>query len=247
MRAIGKTDTGILRQNNEDTIYVYQSKGELANICIVADGMGGHNAGEIASRNAIEYFLEYFTEKFDRGEFKNILYLMADAVTFSNTSVYINSFKDEAYRGMGTTFLCAVVFDDKLHICHIGDSRFYLLRNGELTKITEDHALVAEMVKRGEITEEEAINHPNRNVITRSLGTSENVLVDTYELNIERGDIYLMCSDGLNTMIDDERIKRILLSDESLESKVDSLIVEAKFEGGFDNVSVIVMGNEVAK
>lgn len=244
MRAVGKTDTGILRKNNEDTIYVYQSKGELENISIVADGMGGHNAGEIASRSAIEYFLEYFTDKFDKGEFENILYLMADAVTYSNANVYKNSFKDEAYNGMGTTFLCAIIFDKKLKICHIGDSRLYLFRNNELKQITEDHALVADMVRKGEITEEEARNHPNRNVITRSLGTSENVLIDTFEIDIEDDDIILMCSDGLNTMLEDDRIKRIVSSGESLETMVDSLIVEAKFEGGFDNVSVIIMGEE---
>lgn len=247
MKAVGKTDTGILRKNNEDTIYVYHSKGELENISIVADGMGGHNAGEIASRNAIEYFLEYFTDKFDNTEFEKILYLMADAITYSNSKVYENSFKDDAYKGMGTTFLCAVIYNGKLSICNIGDSRLYILENGKLTQITEDHALVADMVKRGEITEEEAKNHPNRNVITRSLGTSENVLIDTFEMDVEHDDIILMCSDGLNTMLEDERIERILLSEESLEAKVDSLIVEAKLEGGFDNVSVIVMGNEVEK
>lgn len=245
MRAAGKTDTGILRTNNEDTIYVFETEGSLENLCIVADGMGGHNAGEIASRSSVEYFLEYFTEKYDKGEFENLLYLMADAVTYSNAGVYRDSFKDEAYKGMGTTFLCAAVYNGKLDICHIGDSRLYILRNGRLNRMTQDHALVADLVRQGKITEEEARVHPNRNVITRSLGTSENVLIDTLEMDIEDGDIILMCSDGLNTMIDDSRIERVLKSGESIEYMVDSLIMEAKFEGGYDNVSVIIMGNEV--
>lgn len=245
MRAAGKTDTGILRTNNEDTIYVFETDGSLENLCIVADGMGGHNAGEIASRSSVEYFLEYFTEKYDKGEFENLLYLMADAVTYSNAGVYRDSFKDEAYKGMGTTFLCAAVYNGKLDICHIGDSRLYILRNGRLNRMTQDHALVADLVRQGKITEEEARVHPNRNVITRSLGTSENVLIDTLEMDIEDGDIILMCSDGLNTMIDDSRIERVLKSGESIEYMVDSLIMEAKFEGGYDNVSVIIMGNEV--
>ena len=247
MRAVGKTDTGILRNNNEDTIYVFETEGRLENLCIVADGMGGHNAGEIASRTAVELFLEYFTPRYDRGEFENILYLMADAVTYSNAGVYRDSFKDEAYKGMGTTFLCAVIYDGRLNICHIGDSRLYILRDGVLERVTNDHALVADLVMQGKITEEEARVHPNRNVITRSLGTAENVLIDTLERDIKEDDIILMCSDGLNTMIDDNRIERVLKSGEGIEYMVDSLIMEAKFEGGCDNVSVIIMGNEVEK
>ncbi|MBQ2753578.1 MAG: Stp1/IreP family PP2C-type Ser/Thr phosphatase [Firmicutes bacterium] len=247
MKAFGKTDTGIVRKNNEDTIFYKSYDDELKNLCIVADGMGGHNAGEIASRSAIEYFLEYFNDKYEKGEFDNILYLMADAVTLSNAEVYKNSFKDDAYKGMGTTFLATVNYKGVLNVCHIGDSRLYVYRNEELKQITEDHALVTDLIKRGEITEEEARVHPNRNVITRSLGTSENVLVDTYEIDIEDDDIFIMCSDGLNTMLDDERIKRIVAGEESIEAMVESLIVEAKFEGGFDNVSVIIMRNEVDK
>jgi len=247
MKAFGKTDTGILRKNNEDTIFVKSYDEKLENLCIVADGMGGHNAGEIASRSAVEFFLEYFNDRYEKGEFDNILYLMADAVTYSNAEVFKSSFKDDAYKGMGTTFLVAANYEDRLFVCHIGDSRLYMHRNGKLEQVTEDHALVTDLVKRGEITEEEAKTHPNRNVITRSLGTSENVLIDTAEIDIEDDDIFVMCSDGLNTMIEDERIERIVSGGESIEAMVESLIVEAKFEGGYDNISVIIMGNEVGK
>ena len=170
---------------------------------------------------------------------------MVSAVKKSNRAVYQQAQQNSQLTGMGTTFTCLVRCGLRIYIGHVGDSRAYLLRGNTFTQLTKDHSLVTEMVRQGKITTAEAKVHPDRNIITRAVGSQEEIEVDACIEQIEENDMVLLCSDGLTNMVPEENIKQILLSDCSLEQKADWLIASAKEKGGIDNISVIVLGLEV--
>ena len=244
MRSVFRSVVGMRRKNNEDAVFCGQ--GNLKDLFIVADGMGGCNAGEVASSLAIKVFVsgiegnisEYFDDE-------NILDTLVSAIHCSNRTVYELSKTNSEFYGMGTTIDASVIRNSKLYAVHIGDSRIYIFRDGKLKMLTEDHSYVMELLKCGEITEEEARNHPDRNKITRALGTEENILVDTIVTSILPNDIILMCSDGLTNMVSDEKIERILNMNASIDKKADILVDEANSSGGLDNITIILVEQEV--
>lgn len=242
MNAVKRCEIGVKRKNNEDAVYISDSENTLKNLYIVADGMGGHKAGEVASNSAIEAFCEYLKghQNVTWSE-ENILDLIVEGIQFSNTSVFEKAISKEELAGMGTTFLVSVVYDGKLYIGHVGDCRLYLFRNGILSQITKDHSFVMELVKQGKMTLEEAAVHPGRNIITRALGTAERVEVDTIIENLEQNDLILMCSDGLITMVNDKNITEILNSESDLDQKADELVAQANENGGADNITVVLI------
>ncbi len=241
MRGIGKTDVGRVRANNEDSIFIKNEPlGVLPNLYVVADGMGGHKAGEVASSLAIRYCCDYLNSvEVCRGE---ILDTLIDAVRFANAKVHEFSKSDESCSNMGTTFVGCSVAGNTAYIVHVGDSRLYRVGSDYLEQITTDHSYVEEMVRAGKLTHEEAENHPDRNIITRAVGTNDNVEADGIVLNVNSGDILLICSDGLNTMLKDDRILDIIKdSGCSLEQRLDKLIDSANENGGRDNISAILI------
>ena len=235
------TDKGKVRKNNQDSYFVSEDT-ELP-LFIVADGMGGHKAGEVASNMAVEIVKDFFIEK--KEELKknkvDILKFIRSAVEKANTIIYKKSIENDEFHGMGTTITMAYISEDKLYIGHVGDSRAYLLRNNKFIQITEDHSLVAEMVKKGSISEEEAECHPQRNIITRAIGTDDEVITDIIVEDIYKDDILLLCTDGLTNMMNDDEIKEILINKIDLQKNCNSLVKKANRLGGIDNVTVIAI------
>mgnify|MGYP005806815981 FL=1 len=242
MEAAGKSVTGLLRKNNEDTIYISNEESRIKNLYIVADGMGGHKAGEVASSYSVKLFTEYINSRSDE-ELKpeNILDTMVEGVSVCNAGLFKKSHEAEKFEGMGTTFTCAVIEKDVLYIVHVGDSRAYVLRNGSLTQLTRDHSFVMEMLKQGRITLEEAEKHPNRNVITRAVGSEKTVLADTVIEKLSKGDMILLCSDGLSNMVSDDKILSILSGGNNINDILNTLIETANSMGGTDNISAVII------
>jgi protein phosphatase len=229
IRAVGKdTNPGRKRRRNEDA-YVIQPP-----LFAVADGMGGAQAGEIASRLAADALRE---EGGDGDGEERVTSLVREA----NRRVYERSRTDSSASGMGTTVTAALLDGDLVRIGHVGDSRAYLIRNGLLEQLTDDHSLVAELMRDGKLSQEEADAHPQRSVITRALGTDPDVDVDTYEVAAQPGDLFLLCSDGLTTMVDDEAILRIVVEHRGdLDRAAKSLVGAANSAGGEDNITVVL-------
>lgn len=222
----GVTDTGRKRRRNEDA-YVATPP-----IFAVADGMGGPKAGEVASGLAAGAVR--FDENGGDGEVQ-----VVDLIREANRRVYERSAEDASVSGMGTTMTVAVVGGDGVAIGHVGDSRAYLARGGQLQQLTDDHSLVAELVRGGKLSPEEAEHHPQRSVITRALGTDPDVDVDAFTVTPEEGDVFLLCSDGLTTMVSDEAILRVLAEQRDLERAAKELIRLANRAGGEDNITVV--------
>ncbi|HLY49630.1 MAG TPA: Stp1/IreP family PP2C-type Ser/Thr phosphatase [Solirubrobacteraceae bacterium] len=226
--SIWRTDTGRQRRENEDSAYV------RAPMFVVADGMGGAQAGEVASRIAIETF-EQAPEAPGPPEAR-----LAELVRDANHRIYDRSRAEQSRAGMGTTLTAAYLDDADLAIAHVGDSRAYLFRGGELRRLTQDHSLVDELVRQGKLTEEQAAEHPQRSIITRALGPEPEVEVDTWSYPVKAGDVMLLCSDGLTSMVSEERVADILGSAPSLRAAADELIREANEAGGRDNITVVL-------
>ncbi len=224
--AAAATDIGRVREGNEDA-YLND-----APLFAVADGMGGHQGGEVASRLALETLEVLF--KRGRGT-------LADHLREANRAVFERSGRDAAVAGMGTTLTAAVAEAGRLRLAHVGDSRAYLLRDGGLRMLTEDHTLVQRMVERGEITEQEADVHPHRSVLTRTIGTEPDVQIDEGVLDAQDGDRILLCSDGLTGMVADEQIERILRDAAEPRDAVRELVRAANAAGGVDNITVVVL------
>ena len=240
MKSAYKSVIGMCRKNNED--YIFAGNEKFSNLFIVADGMGGCNAGEIASSLAVQSFVYELSNNIDI--FNNdeyLLDLLVSAVRKSNDIVHLKSWEINEFSGMGTTIDAVVIRNNKLLGIHIGDSRVYLFRDNKLMQITEDHSFVADLVKLGVINEFEAEHHPNKNLITRALGTRYVIDVDTIKLDLLKNDIILLCTDGLNTMISDNEIKEVLTMNNSIYEKVDILIDRANNAGGVDNISLILI------
>lgn len=221
-----RTDVGRVRPGNEDSLLVVDDLALVA----VADGMGGHQAGEVASAMAIES-LQVGVEQGAS---------IADAITAANTAVVTRAAGDLDLRGMGTTLTAGILDGATLVIGHVGDSRLYLLRDGTLTQVTTDHSVVAELIAAGELTEAEALVDPRRAMITRALGIEPTVQVDVLELGLTPGDRLLLCSDGLTTMVRDPAIAEILASETDRERAASELVEAANLAGGADNITVVV-------
>jgi PPM family protein phosphatase len=223
-----KTDTGRQRRENEDNAFA------RAPVFVIADGMGGARAGEVASRIAIETFERELPGEGSPEE------RLADCVREANRRIYEQSRPEHEHAGMGTTLTAAYLDDADLSIAHVGDSRAYLFRDGELTRLTRDHSLVGELIERGKLTEEQAAGHPQRSVITRALGPEPEVKVDTWTYPVRPGDVLLLCSDGLNSMLSDEQIANVLGPARSLQDAAGELIDAANEAGGRDNITVVL-------
>jgi PPM family protein phosphatase len=230
-----RTDTGRQRNTNEDAYFAREP------LFAVADGMGGAQAGEVASRLAAESF-----EPAKRGEGSPEAYLRAIART-ANARIHRLAQADSSRSGMGTTLTAALVEDDEVSFAHVGDSRAYLFRDGELKLLTSDHSLVEELRRQGRLTDEQAVDHPQRSIITRALGPEREVDVDTMTYRARPGDVYLLCSDGLTTMVREDRIAGTLANTESLDEAVLSLVREANEAGGRDNITVVAFRVEEAE
>lgn len=237
MISFAKTDIGMRRSNNEDFIFSSDSRiGEIPNLYIVADGMGGHNGGEIASSKAVSSLVEFAENA--KGEITDIL---VEGVKYANKTVYTLGCENFELNRMGTTMDAAVVSDGKIYIAHIGDSRVYLI-NETIQRLTVDHSYVMDLVRAGIITMEEADNHPDKNIITRAIGIESNVECDVVISHIKEGDYVLLCSDGLSNMLSDNDIYNIVTKNAlSIEDKINILIDKANQNGGMDNISVVLV------
>ncbi len=244
MKAFGVSDIGLMRKINEDALYFQkQSVKGKPFICVIADGMGGHNAGEIASRMAVTQMVEFY-----KNEMINIncsinryISLINEGFASVNKNIFIESACNKKYSGMGTTLIVTLIIDKTMIVGHVGDSRVYFIRDGNIKKITTDHSYVAELVKNGTIKPEEANSHPQKNLITRAVGTEQEIKVDINTLDLKNGDYILMCTDGLSNMIKEEEIINTVLLDKGLEDKCNILIKTANEKGGHDNATVIII------
>ena len=226
-----RTEVGHVREHNEDSLVVTPP------LFAVADGMGGHEAGEVASEVAINTLAELAPASPDGDA-------LARAVVAANLEVIKAPGKGIGREGMGTTLTAAVLEGERLVIAQVGDSRAYLLHQGRLQQLTRDHSLMADMIEAGQLTEAEARVHPNRSVITRAIGSDPHMQPDIYELNVETGDRILLCSDGVTTMLEDPQIARIMGSSETAQECADNLVAAALDAGGYDNATAVVMDVE---
>ena len=247
IRYAAKTDVGMKRTHNED----YFSLIEDEQLFIVADGMGGHASGEVASKMSAETVSEFYQRtkdedatwpyKMDR-QLSYIENRLACGIKLANFKIFDSASRDIRFKGMGTTIVTSLVCGDKIYVAHVGDSRCYRVRNGAIAQITRDHSLLEDYREaKPDMTEEEQRNFPHRNVITRALGMRETVQVDIKAHQIMDGDIYLMCSDGLSGMVDDPSILRIVSQAKSLERAVAELVDHANRAGGTDNITTLVL------
>lgn len=236
-----RTDQGRARDNNEDSIAFE----EHARVAVLADGMGGYNAGEIASGMATAFIKSelsrWILEAGSTAQAKEVRRAMEICVDNANMAIYNSANSNSAYAGMGTTLVVGVFKDDRLFLGHIGDSRCYRLRAGILSQITKDHSLLQEQIDAGLISPEQAANSSIKNLVTRALGVEDMVMLDVNEHVVEPGDLYLMCSDGLSDMVNDELIARIISEESGLDQKTGLLISTANENGGRDNISVLMV------
>ena len=236
MKTFSKTDIGMVREVNQDYVFVSDTPvGNLPNLLVVADGMGGHRAGEYASRLAVEVV----KQELESSAMDSPEAMMKNAIAHANKRVLEAATQDANLRGMGTTLVAATVIDRTLYFSNVGDSRLYLL-NDDIKQLSKDHSLVQEMVRLGGINEEEAKSHPDKNIITRAIGAKDDIEVDFYEYRLKRGDIILMCTDGLSNMVEDEEMLHIVKCSRDVVEAVEQLIERAKENGGSDNIGVIV-------
>ena len=241
MKAVGISDIGRCRKNNEDS-YRIRSGGDSAhNLFVVADGMGGCNAGEIASSSAVDAFLRCTEEKEKNTRPSEIPDLLAEGIAAANKAVFEKAGTKEEFSEMGTTMVAAAVREDRVYVAYAGDSRAYLFHEGRLKPLTTDHSYVMELVKMGSITKEEAAEHPKRNIITRAVGVKESVETDSVTADVCGGDLLLLCTDGLSGMLSDAAMQMLLQKELSVEEKASLLVAEANRLGGYDNISLILV------
>lgn len=241
MIGFGNTDVGKLRKVNQDYVYINNEPiGSLDNLYIVADGVGGHKAGEIASESAIDFFEQFIYETED----DEVLDLLVSALAYANEQVFKLSRSSKQYENMGTTLLAATIKDNRIFIAHVGDCRLYGIRNNKIAQMTSDHTYAMDLFKAGLISREEAENSKDSNVLTRALGTEKSVKADALFCDVYEDDIFVMCSDGLSDMITDDEILKIASNKEiTTDQKVDCLIQRANDNGGKDNIAVIIIEN----
>lgn len=240
MKSFAKTDIGKAREINQDYYSIPTTENQLP-LFILADGMGGYNGGEIASKLATESVKSYITNNFQTIEpnKETILGLLQNAIEYANMVVYEKSKSEEDLQGMGTTLDICLIYNNKLYIGHVGDSRIYRIRGDVIRKLTKDHSYVQQLVEDGKITREEANHHPKKNMLMKALGCTAFVEPDIRARNLEKGDILLMCSDGLTNMVEEETIQKVVKEDAGLAPE--KLIMLANNAGGYDNITVITI------
>ena len=237
LKALAMTDIGRKRMINQDYVFACEQPiGKLPNLFVVADGMGGHNAGDFASKYTVETIVENVKESADR----QAVVILRKAIEAANEQIRMKAGQESAFQGMGTTVVAAVLNGNQMEVANVGDSRLYLV-NDTITQITKDHSLVEEMVRMGGIDREEARNHPDKNIITRAVGVESAVEVDFFEVELKAGDKVLMCSDGLTNMLEDEKILSVIQSQPDIDSCVKHLIDAANENGGRDNIAVLLI------
>ena len=237
LKTFSITDVGKERKLNQD--YVFTSEipvGKLANLFIVADGMGGHNAGDYASK----YTIETIVEEIEKSKDTSVVKILEKAIQSANRHIRKKSQESEGLNGMGTTVVAATIHGDEMCVANVGDSRLYVI-NQEIKQITEDHSLVEEMVRMGGIRREQARSHPKKNIITRAIGAEDELEIDFFQVKLKKGDFVLMCSDGLTNMIEDEEIRMILQGQRDIVEKAEALVATANNNGGKDNIAVILI------
>ena len=237
LKAFSITDIGERRRVNQDYVFCSEkSIGKLPNLFVVADGMGGHNAGDYASR----YCVEFFKQKIEEHEITSPIALIEAAIKETNEALLSKAQEQSELEGMGTTLVVATIFDNEMYVANVGDSRLYVIGK-EMKQVTEDHSLVEVMVKTGELDRQEARVHPNKNIITRAIGANITVEPDFFEVNLEEGDTVLMCSDGLTNMLEDETIERIIKENDDPATAAETLVRCANENGGKDNIAIIII------
>lgn len=240
MEVIALTDMGIVREKNQDSFLVL--KDYNIPLFVIADGMGGHKSGEIASSDAVKIIKEVFIENKEKlNDKKSIIKIIKDSIEKANRIIYKESLSSLEFSGMGTTISMCYIYENNILVGHVGDSRIYIIEANQITQITEDHSLVYELVKKGEITEEEAKHHPKRNMITRAVGTSNDVEIDIIDIEYKDHDKLLICTDGLFNMVDENKIIETINISPSILKAGEELINEANLNGGLDNISLIIV------
>lgn len=236
---------GKVRKNNEDYCMgeIIQTEDDCIGIFALADGMGGHKKGEVASKIAVESIINFLKENISQSGGIKMDYLddiIKQGYNYANKKIYAKALEDNSCEGMGTTLVVAIIYKDDVIIANVGDSRGYLLHNNNFRKITKDHSVVEELVNANLITEEEARFHPRRNQITRAMGAEEIIIVDIFREKVEKDDILLLATDGLTGCVEDESIKNIIEQDKDIKEICQDLINEANNNSGKDNISVIL-------
>lgn len=234
------SDIGMVRNLNED--YAKYLECNDFKIYVVADGMGGHNAGEVASKMAAEGIVNYVGENFSENT-KDVV--LKNAIEKVNKDIYFHSLKNDCLNGMGTTITACLITKDWIKIANVGDSSCFGITNNEIIKITKDHSLVQELVDSGSISENEAANHPKKNIITRAIGTSDKVNVDIFDIIENKYDKYVLCSDGLTNELTKEDIIKVINEEKDLSLACERLVNIAKYKGGRDNITVLLFGGEM--
>lgn len=235
----GASDIGCVRELNEDSFCIYGFEQAKPNgFCILSDGMGGCNAGEVASQKTVQFMADELIDAMS-GDTKSMPKSINQAVCTTNEKVYKMAVENQSQFGMGATMVVAVIMEDEAYIANVGDSRAYAYRNHNLLQITKDHSVVEEMVANGSLTREEARNHPQRNIITRAMGTDAVTEPDIFEYDFFPGDCLLLCSDGLSGLVEDSEIQEMLEKELDSKETVTQLIELAKERGGNDNITVI--------
>ena len=231
------TDIGRKRKLNQDTVYSCEHPlGNLNNLFIVCDGMGGHKAGDYASA----YTVKAIEREVEVCDDKSPIKILREAITIANTEIYEKASSEPDFAGMGTTCVAATISDDVLYVANVGDSRLYLI-DKEITQVTKDHSLVAELVRKGSLDESQAKSHPDKNIITRAIGAAPSIDIDFFEVELSAGDVILMCTDGLTNMVDDDEILRIIRTSVDVPDMAENLIKMANHNGGKDNIGVVII------
>ena len=237
MKVFSMTDIGRKRHTNQDYVYTSQKPvGNLPNLFVVADGMGGHKAGDFASKFTVETLCKSIAGSF-KTEPEQIV---TSAIQTANHRLMEAALSDNRLEGMGTTLVVATVIEHTLYFANIGDSRLYVI-NEQIRQLSKDHSLVEEMVRLGGINEEEAKHHPDKNIITRAIGAKEPVEIDFFEYQLKRGDVILMCTDGLSNMVEDEEIYHIIKGRRDIVEAAEQLIDTANRNGGKDNIGIVLV------
>lgn len=237
MNAYGRTDKGKRRSSNQDSIFLTTDTiGPLPDLFIVADGMGGHAAGDFASSYAIRVVTDFVR----KSTIRNPISLLKRAFVVASNAVYKEAEKDRDKAGMGTTMVACVVLQDQLHVANIGDSRLYVI-DDDIRQITMDHSLVEELIRSGQLDRNMGRNHPEKNIITKAMGSRDEAVPDFFQISVSPGSRILLCSDGLSNMVEDDEIRDIVMENPSEEAAVSALIQKANYYGGNDNISAIVI------
>lgn len=228
------SDKGTVRSLNEDYADYYEDN--IRKIYVMADGMGGHNAGEVASKIAVEAIIDYIKNTSPDDKIDTIL---ENAIKHANRQIYLKSQSDLSFSGMGTTVTACLVADNELAVANVGDSSCFVTKDNNIVKVTKDHSLVQQLVDAGSITEEEALKHPNKNIITRALGTNEEVDVDIFKLKIDEIKKVILCTDGMSNEVSKSEMYDIIMKNDNDEA-CEKLVELSKLKGGKDNISVII-------